>query len=87
MWLISVGTLIFVFTKGILYEKYINGDINLPFWMFYYLPNMYKLDTYDVVDVLWCCLNLSIISMLFIYMIFKDNKIVMRIASVFCVSL
>lgn len=48
---------------------------------------MYKLDTYDVVDILWCCLNLSIISMLFIYMIFKDNRTIMRISSVTCVSL
>jgi hypothetical protein len=85
MWLISIATLCFVFIKGILYEKYINGEINLPFWAFYYLPNMYKLDEYDVIDVLWCSLNLSIISMLFLYMIFKDNRTVMRALSFGCV--
>ena len=48
---------------------------------------MYKLDTYDVVDILWCFLNLSIISMLFIYMIFKDNPTIMRISASTCVAL
>lgn len=85
MWLIAVATLCFVFIKGILYQRYIDGEIKLPFWSFYYLPNMYKIDTYDVIDVLWCWLNLSIISMLFIYMFFKHNMYIMRISAVGCV--
>ena len=62
-----------------------NGNISLPYWSFYYLPNMYKIDDYDVIDVLWCWLNLSIISMLFIYMFFKNNKTVMRVSAVGCI--
>lgn len=85
MWIIGVATLMFVFIKGILYNKYVEGEIKLPFWSFYYLPNMYKIDKYDVIDCLWCWLNLSIISMLFIYMFFKNNRHVMRVASMFCV--
>ena len=73
MWLIAFGTLMFVAIKGILYTRYVNGEISLPYWSFYYLPNMYKVDTYDVIDMLWCWLNLSIISMLFVYMFFKNN--------------
>lgn len=80
MWIISVFTLCFVFIKGILYEEYIDGNITLPYGLFYYLPNMYKLDNYDVIDILWCWLNLTTISMLFIYMVFKNNRTVMRIA-------
>jgi hypothetical protein len=85
MWLIGACTLMFVFIKGILYNKYIDGEISLPFWSFYYLPNMYKVDNYDVIDVLWCWLNMSIISMLFIYMFFKNNTTIMRVSAVGCV--